>query len=100
MIARHWRALAKREHAAAYVQHLNRETFPAIRRIDGFVDASIHHREVAKGVEFLVITYWQSMDAIRKFAGADPEVAVVPDKVRAMMLELDGRVRHYEVQSG
>ena len=100
MIARHWRALAKREHAAAYIHHLRSETFPAIRGIDGFVDASIEHRDVAKGVEFLIITYWQSMDAIRKFAGVDPEVAVVPDKVRAMMIELDARVRHYEVQSG
>jgi heme-degrading monooxygenase HmoA len=98
MIARHWRALAKREHAAAYVHHLQSETFPAIRAIAGFVDASIHQRDVAKGVELLVITYWDSMDAIRRFAGADPEVAVVPDKVRAMMLELDGRVRHYEVR--
>jgi heme-degrading monooxygenase HmoA len=97
MIARHWRALAKREHAAGYIHHLQAETFPAIRAIDGFVDASIHHRDVARGVEFLVITYWSSMDAIRKFAGTDPEVAVVPDKVSAMMIELDARVRHYEV---
>ncbi len=37
------------------------------------------------------------MAAIEKFAGADVEAAVVPDKVQSMMLEYDRRVRHYDV---
>ncbi len=37
------------------------------------------------------------MEAIRKFAGIDPEIAVVPSAVQAMMVDFDGRVRHYEV---
>ena len=97
MIARHWRCLAKREHAAEYVRHLQNETFPAIGAIPGFVDASIQRRELSRGVEFVVVTRWASMEAIRKFAGVDPEIAVVPSKVEAMMLEFDNRVRHYEV---
>jgi heme-degrading monooxygenase HmoA len=97
MIARHWRALARRERAAEYIHHLRTETFPAIGKIDGFVDATIERRDLAAGVEFLIVTRWRSMDAIREFAGVDPEIAVVPAKVQAMMLELDARVRHYEV---
>jgi heme-degrading monooxygenase HmoA len=97
MISRHWGAVARREHAAEYAEHLHSETFPAIRRIDGFVDAAIHHRDVHDGVEFVVITRWQSMDSITKFAGLDPEQAVVPPRVQTMMLRFDARVRHYEV---
>lgn len=97
MISRHWHCLAKREHAAEYVRHLQEETFPAIRAIAGFVDAWIHRRAGGRGVEFIIVTRWESMDAIRRFAGVDPDVAVVPAKVEAMMIEFDKRVRHYEI---
>jgi heme-degrading monooxygenase HmoA len=52
---------------------------------------------VEQGVEFLVVTVWKSLDAIRSFSGDDPESAVVPAKVQQMMIEYDRRPRHYEV---
>jgi heme-degrading monooxygenase HmoA len=97
MISRQWRGLARSDSATAYQHHLQAETFPAIRRIDGFVDATILKRSVSNGVEFLIVTRWETMDAIMKFAGADPEIAVVPANVREMMLEYDVKVRHYDV---
>jgi heme-degrading monooxygenase HmoA len=97
MISRHWHAVAKRDRAADYVHHLQSETFPALRKIAGFVDAWIERREGARGIELLIVTRWQSLDAIREFSGADPEIAVVPPGVQAMMVEFDGRVTHYEV---
>jgi len=96
-IARHWRGLAKADRAAAYVSHLRRETFPAIGKLAGFKSASILRREVPEGVEFLIVTTWHSLDAIRAFAGANIEVAVVPEKAQAMMIDYDRVVRHYEV---
>jgi hypothetical protein len=48
-------------------------------------------------VEFLIITNWNSLDAIQAFAGPDTEVAVVPPVVVGIMLEYDLRARHYEV---
>jgi heme-degrading monooxygenase HmoA len=97
MISRQWRGLCKPEHAAAYVEHLQTETFPAIRRIAGFVSASILRRRTERGVEFLIVTQWSSLEAIRQFAGAEAEAAVVPPKVQGMMAEYDHMVRHYEV---
>jgi heme-degrading monooxygenase HmoA len=96
MISRQWRGLAKAAHAQAYVEHLRRNTFPQLRKIPGFVDASILRRKVDQGVEFLIVTRWRSMAAIAQFAGRDPEVAVVPENVQAMMVEYDRSVRHYE----
>jgi heme-degrading monooxygenase HmoA len=97
MIARHWRGIAKREFADAYVEHLHSETFPQLVQLPGFHDASILRRDVEQGVELLVVTVWKSLDAIRSFAGNDPESAVVPAKVQQMMIEYDRRPRHYEV---
>ena len=97
MISRQWRGLAKAVCAQAYVEHLRTETFPTIAALPGFVSASILRRIVPRGVEFLIVTQWTSVEAIRGFAGSDPETAVVPEKVREMMIEYDHIVRHYEV---
>ena len=97
MISRQWRGLAKASSADAYVEHLRNETFPALARIAGFVGASILRRTLANGVEFLIVTQWRSLDAIRAFAGVNAEDAVVPPKVHDMMIEYDRVVRHYEV---
>jgi heme-degrading monooxygenase HmoA len=97
MISRHWGALVKRELAPDYIRHLQSETLPRLRGIDGFVDATIQRREAGDGVEFVVVTRWRSMDAIRAFAGADADAAVVPPEAQAMMVSFDARVRHYEI---
>ena len=97
MISRQWRGVAKAASADAYVEHLRTETFPAIRRLPGFRDATILRRPVPEGVEFLIVTEWESLGAIRAFAGDNVELAVVPEKVQAMMLDYDRVVRHYEV---
>ena len=97
MIARHWRGLVKRDRAAAYVEHLQSETLPQLVQLAGFHDAKVLRRDLPEGVEFLVVTIWDSLDSIRAFAGNDIESAVVPPQARDMMIEYDRKARHYEV---
>lgn len=97
MISRQWRGLARSERAQDYIRHPRTETFPELRKIPGFVDASILSRTLATGVEFQIVTRWDSVDAIIKFAGADPEVSVVPPQVVDLMIEYDPRAEHFEV---
>jgi heme-degrading monooxygenase HmoA len=97
MIARHWRGLVKRDRAAAYVEHLQSETLPQLVQLAGFHDAKVLRRDLPQGVEFLVLTIWDSLDSIRAFAGHDVETAVVPPKARDMMIEYDFRARHFDV---
>jgi len=97
MISRQWRGLARPDFADAYVEYLRRETLPGLARIEGFVSAAIMKRPLDRGVEFLIVTLWDSLDAIARFAGPELERAVVPDTVQEMMLEFDAHVRHYEV---
>ena len=97
MISRQWRGLAQPNQMQNYVKHLRTETFPALRELPGFVGASILSRRLGDAIEFLIVTQWDSLDAIARFAGPDLEAAVVPAKAAAMMIEYDRRVRHFEV---
>jgi heme-degrading monooxygenase HmoA len=99
MISRHWRGLAKAKRADDYVAHLRDDTLPQLSAIPGFVDARILKRAIQEGVEFLIVTQWDSLQAIQRFAGEDAERAVVPEVVQDMMIEYDQTVRHYEVLS-
>jgi heme-degrading monooxygenase HmoA len=97
MICRYWRGLVRPESPEAYIEHLQARTFPQLARIPGFRGASLMKRQLAAGVEFIVQTRWESLEAIVAFAGADPEAAVVPEEARRLMVEYDERARHYEV---
>ncbi len=97
MISRHWRGVAKREEADNYIHHLQSDTFPKLARIEGFIKASILRKPVGEGTEFLIVTTWQSMEAIHKFAGESATTAVVPPSVQAMMVEYDREATHYEI---
>src|SRR5205823_2681338 len=48
-------------------------------------------------VEFLALTLWDSLDSVKRFAGDDPEVAVVEPEARAVLADFDDFARHYEV---
>ena len=92
MIARLWRGVAK--DAEAYLRHLDGNVVPELEKIAGYRGYRVLRREQ----EILVMTLWESMAAVRAFAGADPEKAVVEPEARAVLAEFDDFVRHYEVE--
>lgn len=97
MVARVWSAQTSSEGASAYVEHLRTRVLPAVRMLDGYRGALLLERAVPGAIEVVVITFWQSVDAIRGFAGADLEHAVVADEAAALLTQFDRRVRHYDV---
>jgi len=74
VISRHWTCVADSGSAEAYERHLRTEVLPAVRRIDGFRSARVLRGPDDDGVAYRVVTEWESMDAVRAFAGADYEV--------------------------
>ena len=56
-------------------------------------------REIAQEVEFITIMLFDSLDAVREFAGEDYEIAVVPEKARAVLSHFDERSQHYEIRA-
>jgi heme-degrading monooxygenase HmoA len=97
MIARMWRGWASRENAAAYEQHFRSEVLRELSRVPGYRRAELLRREDGVETEIVVVTRFESMDAIRTFAGADPEAAVVAPRAREVLSRFEDRVRHYEV---
>jgi len=97
VIARFWSARATPAGARAYADHLRTHVLPAVKQVDGYAGAVLLERDVSAAVEILVITWWQSLEAIRRFAGPDPEEAVVADEAAALLTSFDRRVRHYEL---
>ncbi|MEO7997909.1 MAG: antibiotic biosynthesis monooxygenase [Gemmatimonadaceae bacterium] len=98
MIARHWHGITRADSATQYLAHLTDTTIPHLKTIAGFKRATIHTRASNPGIEFLVITEWESEDVIRAFAGDDVEAAVVPAFVQSLMISFDARARHFELQ--
>ncbi len=97
MIARIWHGLALHERADDYVEHLQAAVLPGLSRIDGYKGAYVLSRDLPGGVEFTVQTFWDSMDAIRKFAGKDLTRAVVAPAAKPLFRSFDSTVTHREV---
>ena len=97
MIVRSWRGRARAETADRYVEHLETAVLPELRLIAGFRDLWIMRRDLDAEVEFVIQTCWQSMAAIRRFAGPEPEIAVVPPEARALLSSFDPQAVHYRV---
>jgi heme-degrading monooxygenase HmoA len=97
MIIREWRGRASAARIGEYPEHFHNKVVPELRELPGFVGAHLSRCRLGDKVEFLVLTRWQSMDAIRAFAGTDVEKAVVEPGAAAALIEFDPVVRHYEV---
>jgi len=101
MISRIWHGWTTPENADAYETLLKSEIFTGIknRKIAGYRGIHLFRRNLAMEVEFVTIMYFDSMEAVRTFAGEDYEVAVVPPKARALLSRFDAHSQHYEVKA-
>jgi heme-degrading monooxygenase HmoA len=96
MISRLWHGWTTRENADAYERLLRAEILPGIHRVHGFKEAELLRRDVEQEVEFVTITRFDSVEALKEFAGEDYEVAVVPPVARKLLSRFDARSAHYE----
>jgi heme-degrading monooxygenase HmoA len=101
MISRVWHGWTTPHNADAYESLLKSEIFIGIqgRRIDGYRGIHLFRRNVGSEVEFITVMWFESLEAVRAFAGEDYEVAVVPPKARALLSRFDERSQHYEVKA-
>jgi heme-degrading monooxygenase HmoA len=97
VIARVWTARTTRAQAPAYAEYLRAHVLPSLRSIAGYERALLLERESGDTTELQVITFWESLDAIRAFAGSDIEEAVVTDTAAALLTDYDRRTRHFRV---
>jgi heme-degrading monooxygenase HmoA len=97
VIARIWRGWTSAADTAAYVEYLNATGIPAYRSTPGNRGAWILHRRDGDRTEFITLTFWDSLDAVRAFAGDPVDRAVFyPDDDRFLVAR-EEHVRHFEV---
>ena len=100
MISRIWHGYTTPENADAYEDLLKEEIFVGIRdrNIRGFREIQLFRRSLEDEVEFITVMWFDSLDAVRLFAGEDYALAVVPPKARQVLKRFDARSQHYEVR--
>ena len=100
MISRVWHGWTTPENADAYEGLLKSEIFQDIqsRQIAGYCGIHLLRRSLGDEVEFITIMWFESIEAVRAFAGEDHEVAVIPPRARALLSRFDARSQHYEVK--
>jgi antibiotic biosynthesis monooxygenase (ABM) superfamily enzyme len=96
MISRVWRGFTNRVNADAYETLLRSKVLPGIRRVRGYRGAYLLRRDAGVEVEFVTITRFDDLDAVRAFAGDDYAAAVVLPEAERLLSHYDERVAHYE----
>jgi len=96
MVTRIWRGRTSRERADDYGRFLARTAYPDYGGVEGNRGWLLLRQDREADVEFVFVSFWDSMDALRRYAGADPERPKYYPEDRAALLELPERVEHYE----
>lgn len=99
MICRLWRGWTTPDNADAYERVVRGEVIRGIeaRKIPGFRHIDLMKRSLSDEVEFQTLMWFDSLDAIKEFTGADYAVSHVPDAARAVLKRFDSHAAHYEV---
>lgn len=99
MILRIWHGWTLPENANEYEAMIKEEIFDGIRsrKIRGLADLKLLRRDLSGEVEFVTVLEFESMDAVREFAGDDYERAVVYPDAKRLFTRYDERSQHYEL---
>lgn len=100
MICRVWHGWTSHANSDAYERLLHDEVFRGIadRAIDGYHGIELLRRVAGDEVEFITLMWFESLDAVRAFAGGAYEQAVVPRAARKLLARFDQQSAHYEVR--
>lgn len=96
-IARVWRGRTLASKADSYEAYLNASGIPGIRATPGNLGVTVLRRTENGRTEFLVISVWESIEAVKRFAGKDYQKTVILPRDREYLLEIEPNVLHYEV---
>ena len=97
-IMRVWHGWTAPENADAYEALLRTKIFPWIERVDGYCGAFLLRRDAGDEVEFVTITRFDSLEAVKAFAGEDYETAVFYPEDDRFLVERDLHADHFDVE--
>jgi len=97
MIVRMWHGRVPTSKAEAYRAFTNGRAIPDYQSVEGNLSVHILERQEGDVTHFITLTFWESLEAIKGFAGDDIEVAKYYPEDQDFLLEFEPRVVHYEV---
>ena len=97
MIVRLWHGRVAASQAAAYRAFLNSRAIPDYQSVPGNISVHILERREGEVTHFITMTFWENMEAIRRFAGEDIEAAKYYPEDAEFLLEYEPRVVHYDL---
>ena len=97
MIARIWKGAVRQADGDAYAEYMRATGLAAYVATPGNRGAWMLRRELDDRTEFLMITLWESLAAVKRFAGDDPETAVFYPEDERFLVERDLRATHYDL---
>ncbi len=97
IVVRIWHGRVPKDKAETYRDFLVRRAVPDYGSIRGNLGVEILMRENGDVVDFLILSYWESINAIKEFAGEDYEKAKYYDEDKDFLLEFEPNVRHYYI---
>jgi uncharacterized damage-inducible protein DinB/heme-degrading monooxygenase HmoA len=97
MIARSWDGLTRASQADEYAEYVRRTGVTDLARTDGNLGVYLLKREEGDQARFRVLSLWDSMEGVRRFAGEDPEKARYYPEDERFLLALEPHVEHFEV---
>jgi hypothetical protein len=97
MIARIWRGRTSAEKAEDYAKFLKEAAYPDYGSVEGNRGWVLLSRPLGDAVEFEFVSFWDDMEAIRRYTGGDPETPKYYPEDRAALLELPDKVEHRDV---
>jgi heme-degrading monooxygenase HmoA len=97
MIARMWHGVTPASKADEYVEYLNKTGMPGYRATEGNRGAYLLRRIEGDEAHFITLTFWDSFEDIKKFAGEEVEKARYYPEDREFLLEFEPTVKHYEI---
>ena len=98
MIARHWRGWTKIQNADAYETLLKDKVLPGLKSTVGYHGGYVFRSDGPEEAEFVVVNLFDSLDAVRLFAGPDYTVAVFEPEARQLLSKVEPIAMHYEVR--
>ena len=98
MIARVWRGWTRAENADAYEKLLREIVYPGLQAIDGYAGGYILRHDNRNETEFVTVNLFESLDAVKAFAGPNYEVPVFEPEARHLLSKVEPIARHYDVR--
>jgi len=102
MVCRMWHGWTTALHADAYDDYLRAELFPRVQRElgdRGYCGFHVLRLKRGSEVEFITLVWFDSLDAVRSFAGQDYAIPVITAKALTLLSRYDARVEHFELSA-